>query len=180
MKTYVGQAFLIASGLFATHLLAEDAFACGGALDVVCNFGEAGKKAINDSVNTGKKAVDDTVNTAKKAIDDTAKTADKAKNDTIDTTKKALDDTANTAKKALDDTQKTAHKAIDDGARSVAKSANDLVDAGKAIGRFIDRQAKGYGKALNDAEQRVREGKVVDALWHLSTDPDKFTEQNAA
>jgi hypothetical protein len=168
------------TAVVAVSGFAERALACGGNWDVACNIGDAGKKAVNDTVNTAKKAVDDTVNTGKKAVDDTVNTADKAKNDTVNAAKKAIDDAGNTAKKALDDTLNTAHKAVDDVAWNYAKSANDLIDAGKAIGRFVDRQVKGYRDSLSDAEKRVREGKVVDAMWHLSTDQYKHTEENAA
>ena len=46
-----------------------------------------------------------------------------------------------------------------------------LVDAGPAIAQYVERQAKGAENNLSKAEKRVREGKVVDALWHLATEP---------
>jgi hypothetical protein len=44
----------------------------------------------------------------------------------------------------------------------------------------MERQAQGVGETLSDAEKRAREGKFVDAIWRLGTDPTKRTEENAA
>lgn len=71
-------------------------------------------------------------------------------------------------------------KAIDDVARNAVKSANDIVDAGKAVERFVEYQVHGVGDSLSNAEKRIREGKIVDAAWHLGTDPYKHTEEGAA
>ena len=49
----------------------------------------------------------------------------------------------------------------------------DAVDAAKAIGKFAERQVSGTFDTLSDAERRVREGKIVDAVWHQATDPLK-------
>ena len=45
------------------------------------------------------------------------------------------------------------------------------LDAGQDIGRYLELQAKGAEHGLSKAEKRVREAKVVDALWHLATRP---------
>jgi hypothetical protein len=148
---------LLFTAAIAAAGYAEGAPACGGQLEVACNIGNSGKKAVTDTANTAKKAVDDTMNAARRAIDDAAKAADKAKSDGVDTAKRAIDDAGNAAKKALDETSSTAHKAVDDTAWAVAKAADDLIDAGKAIRRFIDRQVKGYRDSLSDAEKRLRE-----------------------
>jgi hypothetical protein len=137
-------------------------------------------KAVNDTANTGIKAIEDTANTGKKAIDDTAKTVEKAGQDAGETGKKAVDDTLNTGKKAIDDVLRNSTKAVDDVARNAVKSANDIVDAGKAVERFVEYQVQGVGDSLSDAEKRIREGKIVDAAWHLGTDPYKHTEEGAS
>ena len=156
------------------------AVACGGWYDVACNVVDTAVKAVDDTANTGKKAIEDTANTGKKAIDDVGKTAEKAGQDVGETGKKAVDDTLNTGKKAIDDVLRNSTKAVDDIARNAVKSANDIVDAGKAVERFVEYQVQGVGDGLSEAEKRVREGKIVDAAWHLGTDPAKHTVEGAA
>jgi hypothetical protein len=113
---------------------------------------------------------------AKLSADDAGNTAKTA----IDTGKKAVDDTVNTGKKAVDDIIRNAHKGVDDVVWNYVKGVNDIVDAGKAAGRFIEHQVQGTKDSLSDAERRVREGKIVDAAWHLWTDPYKTQEEGAA
>jgi flavin-binding protein dodecin len=156
------------------------AIACGGPLDVACNIGAAAKKGAEDAANTGKKAIDDVGHTGKKAIDDTIKAGEKAGQDTANTGKKAVSDTVNSGKKAIDDILSNAQKAVDDVVWNAVKGANDIVDAGKATGRFIEHQVQGMDESLSDAEKRFREGKIVDAAWHLWTDPYKNQEEGIA
>jgi len=153
---------------------------CGGPWDVACNFGATAKKGAEDAANTGKKAIDDTADTGKKAIDDSMKAGEKAGQDIVNTGKKAVSDTVNTGKKAIDDILSNAQKAVDDVVWNYVKGANDIVDAGKAAGRFIEHQVQGAKESLSDAEKRAREGKIVDAAWHLWTDPYKNQEEGAA
>jgi urease accessory protein UreF len=72
------------------------------------------------------------------------------------------------------------NKAIQDAARTALKAAADTVEAAEATGRFAERTISGNIEILNDAESRLREGKVVDAVWHLSTDRMRLENDNAA
>jgi len=49
-----------------------------------------------------------------------------------------------------------------------------------AIQRYAGRELQDSGQVLSKAAQRVREGKVVDAVWGLGTEPLKNSEANAA
>ena len=49
-----------------------------------------------------------------------------------------------------------------------------------AASGFLENQVRSVGKNLSVAERRVREGKIVDALWHIATDEFKSAEDNAA
>ncbi|MEM7218879.1 MAG: hypothetical protein AAF515_10985 [Pseudomonadota bacterium] len=79
----------------------------------------------------------------------------------------------------MGDVSATLDRATEDTDRATKKAGRDVNDAAIAIGHYMERQAQGYGEALSDAEKRVREGKFVDAIWHLGTDPIKNTEENA-
>lgn len=71
-------------------------------------------------------------------------------------------------------------KAGKDAEAEVGRVGRNLEDSAQAIGRYLERQGQGVGQTLSNAERRVREGKVVDALWHLSTEPLQRTSDNAA
>jgi vacuolar-type H+-ATPase subunit H len=138
------------------------------------------KKAGDDAANTVKKAGDDTANTVKKAGDDAANTVKKAGDDTVNTVKKAGDDTINALKKAGDDTVNSVKKAADDGVKTYVKAWEDTADAGRAVAKFTENQLKGTVDSAVAAGNRIREGKIADAVWHFSTDPLKKTSDNAA
>jgi len=60
------------------------------------------------------------------------------------------------------------------------QTASDAVDVAKALARYQERELKGIGTTLSGAERRIREGKVVDAIWGLNVEPAQLTEKNAA
>jgi hypothetical protein len=125
-------------------------------------------------------AVQDTGKTIEKGVHDTGKAVEKGTQDTGKAIEKGAQDTGKAVEKGAHDTGKTLEKATQDTGKAVEKAGQDTVDAGRAIGKFVERQVNGIGHSLSDAEVRLREGKVVDAIWHLSTDQLKNTEQNAA
>ncbi|MDT0513414.1 hypothetical protein [Halomonas sp. LES1] len=110
-------------------------------------------------------------NEAKKTVEKGAKEAGNFVDDTVKTvtTGKPHGDIAKTLVKAIDDTIKEA----DRGLKNVEETVH-------AIGKFTERHMHGVGETLSDAEKRAREGKVVDAIWHLGTDPLRHIENNAA
>jgi hypothetical protein len=70
-------------------------------------------------------------------------------------------------------------QAVKDAVETHIKAANDIVDAVHASARFVERTVSGYKDVLSNAERRIREGKVVDAIWHLSTDKLSMENENA-
>ncbi len=83
------------------------------------------------------------------------------------------------AAKAVEDAINSADKSVSDTAKTLVKAADDIVDAGAAVVRFSERELRAYPDMLSGAEKRFREGKVVDAIWHLGTDRARATEENA-
>ncbi len=67
-----------------------------------------------------------------------------------------------------------------DTAEQTKRSFNDVVDAGKAVERFTEAQAKAQATAMTNAAKRAREGKVVDALWGAAVEPAQSSEKNFA
>lgn len=142
--------------------------------------GKTVEKAAQDTGKTVEKAAQDTGKTVEKAAQDTGKAIEKAGQDTGKTLEKAAHDTGHTLEKAGQDTGKTLEKAAQDTVAETGRGVKNVEEAGTAIFRFAGRQIEGWGDTLADGEKRVREGKVVDALWHLGTDPLRKTEENAA
>ena len=152
---------------------------------------EAPVKAAEDVAKTAEKAVQDVGKTAEKAAQDIGATAEKAAQDIGSNVEKGVQDVGKTGEKAVQDVGKNAEKGIQDIARALDKAGKDTeaetARAGKnveeavaASGRYLERQAQGVGNTLSDAEIRLREGKVIDAIWHSAIDPIKYTEKNAS
>lgn len=144
---------------------------------------DAGKtieKAGQDAGKTIEKAARDGGKTTEQAVQDASKTIEKAAQDAGKTIEKAGQDAGKTIEKALQDTGKTLEKAAQDTVQEADRGVKNVEEAGRAIGKFVERQAQGLGESLSTAEKRVREGKVVDALWHLGTDQFRYTEESAA
>lgn len=87
---------------------------------------------------------------------------------------------ADQAKELNKNTKWNLEKAGRDTEAEVGRFGHSLEDAAHAIGHYLEHQGQGAGETLSNAERRLREGKVVDALWHLSTEPYQHTSDNAA
>lgn len=74
----------------------------------------------------------------------------------------------------------SADNAIGGTAANLALAADKIVDVGGATLRFFGREIEAIPDILSNADQRFREGKVVDAFWHLGTEPLQESDDNAA
>lgn len=144
------------------------AAACGGIFDVACNLSHGGMDPGNVAKQTAK------------ALDDTRESVAKAGTDTRVAVAKAGTDARETIAKAGTDTRVAVAKAGTDTRAATVQAIQDVGTAGATIGKFVEREIKGLGKDVSDAAKRVQEGKIIDAIWHLSVDPLKNTEHNAA
>ena len=75
---------------------------------------------------------------------------------------------------------KNVRKSSGDVGLQLKRSQKDIGDAVTAVYRFELHQVQEQPHVLQKAEKRFREGKFVDAIWHMSTDPLQVSEQNAA
>lgn len=123
---------------------------------------------------------DDTLTTFKNAGGDTLRTLQQAGGDTFATLQKAGDDSVETIYKAAGDTAVTYIKAWRDIGEQGKRSFDDAVDAGKAAGHYLENQAKAEMNAVEAAGKRLRDGKVIDSMWGLTTEPLQSTEENFA
>ncbi|MBZ9763377.1 hypothetical protein LB553_21185 [Mesorhizobium sp. CA8] len=187
---------------FAASTSSGPALACGGWADVGCNVGKAVEKGAHDAGHAGEKTLHDVGktlgkagqdtgktlektahdigHTLEKAAQDTGKTVEKAAHDAGRTTEIAAHDTGHAIEKASRDIGKTYEKAGQDTWRASRKAVSDLGEAGGALSRFVVREVKGLGKSFSDLDRRLKEGKIVDAIWEFEIDPIRNTEHNAA
>ncbi len=126
------------------------------------------------------RAVIDVGKTTEKAFQDTGKTVEKAAHDTGHTVEKAAQDTGKTIEKAAHDTGHTIEKAFQDTGNETERAGKNINEAAIASGHFLENQAQSVGTTLSDAEKRIRDGKIIDAIWHVATDSIKHTDDNFA
>jgi hypothetical protein len=138
------------------------------------------KKAGGDLVTTVNKAGGDFVTTVKKAGGDIETTVQTAGGDTFNTIQTAAGDTIKTTFKAAENATATYVKAWRDVGAESRRNFSDAVDAGKAVANFVKNQATDEVKAANNAAKRLRDGKVVDAMWGVATEPLQANEKNFA
>ena len=127
---------------------------------------------------TVEKLGEDTMSSVQKAGGDTLITLQKAGGDTVSTLQKAGDDSIQTVVKAGNDVIATYTKAWKDTDEQAKASFKDAVDAGKAAINFTNNQLNIQREMIENADKRLREGKVVDAMWGLAIEPLQGTEEN--
>lgn len=96
--------------------------------------------------------------------------------------KKAGQAVENVGAAVVDAHQDVANAIIDaheDAGRAAVKAVRDVFDAGKATAHYLERKLQSQLDAAAAAERRMREGKVLDALWHTAVDPLAAEEANA-
>jgi hypothetical protein len=136
--------------------------------------------ATGEVIRTVETTGVDVVETSKRAGGDIATNLKKSSGDVVTVVEKANGDIVTTVKKAAGDTATTIVKAEADTRAEVGRALVNTADAAKALERFHEQQLKGTARTLTNAEQRLREGKAVDALWGLGTEPLQQTQDNAA
>ncbi len=75
---------------------------------------------------------------------------------------------------------KNIRKSGNDVGMQLKRSQKDVGDLATAVYRYALHETHSAGKVANNFERRFREGKIVDALWHLGTDPIQESDKNAA
>jgi hypothetical protein len=146
----------------------------------VQDTGHAIETGTHDVGNTGQKAVQDAGHAIETGAHDAGNTGQKAVQDAGHAIETGAHDVGNTGQTAVQDAGHTIETGAHDTGKAVEKGVQDVGTAGQTIGRFVERQIKGVGETLSDADKRIREGKVVDAIWHMGTDPLKHTEEKNA
>ena len=153
----------------------------GKAIEKVANeVNDAVSNTATDVSRTVQQVGGDTITTIQKNNNDTVKVLQTTAGDTVTTFQKAGSDSVTTFQKGVKDVTATYVKGWRDTAEETKRSFQETVDAGQAVVRYTQRQIESQRDALNNAQKRVREGKVVDAMWGASVEPLQSTEKNFA
>ena len=149
-------------------------------MSIFKKIGDAVEKAAKDVAGTAEETGKNVGKTVEKAVKDTGAAIEDAAQDTGKTLEKAGQDTGHTLEKAAQDTGKAIEKALRDIEEETARTGRHARDAVVSAGHFLENQAHSWGDVISDAEKRLREGKLVDAIWHVATDPLRHTEAHLA
>lgn len=155
--------------------------------DIVTTLSSAGKDVLTttehttgDIIRSTQYASGDVIETARKGTGDFVTTVQTAGGDVIKVEENAHGDLVTTIKKAQGDVTTTIVKAGSDIYAEHGRALVNVADAGKALVKYQQAQIEGLGSSIGSAERRVREGKIVDALWGLGVEPLQDTDKNAA
>jgi hypothetical protein len=129
------------------------------------------------------KPVTDVITGASNAVNQgvsfTFTTISQATIDIAKTIKKAFDDTVRTVDITIGDINNNVQKAGSDTVAEVGRFGRGVETAGASLVKFAQSNVEGSIDSFATAERRVREGKVVDALWHQALDPIQVAEKSA-
>jgi hypothetical protein len=117
---------------------------------------------------------------AKQGVNNAAKEVEKGYKNLSKEGAIAVDNLVKTIEKGGKDFVYNHAKSAEDIKAEIGRAGKDTEQAVAAIGRYIERQANSTIEAHKKAIDRVREGKVIDAIWHLGLDPIRATSDNTA
>lgn len=166
-------------GLFDNPLKAVTNVA-QGAVKIVENTANEAVKAVGNTGKELEKGVQNVGKEVEKGVQNTGKEIEIGAQNVGKETEIGVQNIGNSIEKAGQDIGKTLGKAGNDTVAQVGRSYGDIVQLAETSYHFAENQVDGMAKSIADASKRIQEGKVVDAVWHVMTDPAKVTEQAAA
>jgi hypothetical protein len=154
----------VSRALACTFLLALPLAAAGWGLKNVL------REVRRGGVNVGR--------VFEKAVRDTGKTAGVAIHDIGKATGKAAEDARRNIEIGMQNASRATGKGITDLGAETKRVGKNAGDVGKALGHYLANNVTGTIGTVQDAERRLRQGKILDALAHAALDP--WTKQEEA
>lgn len=93
--------------------------------------------------------------------------------------RKAQGNVEREVRRSAEDIERESRKGAGNIGREAKKVQRGVEEAAVAVYRHSLRELENAKDVATDAERRVREGKVVDALWHLALDPARKSSDSA-
>ncbi len=145
------------------------------------------QKSIAEEANRIRKAADEKA--VKKVAEDAQQLGEKlakesinATQDTVDTIKtgKVHGDIGIEAMKTGDNIVKNFDKFYNDSLDETDRFGKNLEELVQAVVHASEDELDSAMQNMSDAEKRIGEGKIIDAVWHTAVDPAKGTSKNWA
>lgn len=140
---------------------------------------QAQKISFKKILKAGEKAARNVGRTVEKGVQDLNKTTGIAIHDIGKATGKAAEDSKKTIEKGLTDASRESGRAGKNIVAETGRVGNNTVDLFKALEKFTEKNIDGTMDLAKSTEQRIREGKLLDAVFHVALDP-LTTQEEAA
>jgi hypothetical protein len=124
---------------------------------------------VKDLPKEVEKVVPLVVTTAQQAVRDIGTTIDKAFKDGIVELSRVPENIKTNADKAVKDSNAEAQR-----------FGREVDAAGRALAKYAQSSVSGHIQSLRQAEERVRAGKAIDAIWHAALSPVQVAEKSAS
>jgi hypothetical protein len=134
---------------------------------------------LNNIVREVKRGGKNIGKSIEKGVRDAKKVTSTAVHDLGKATGKSAEDARKAVEKGLSDATKTAGKAGGDIKKETERLKPHLMDLGNALIVYANHAIIGTGEALVNAADRINEGKMLDAAFHLALDPLTTQEESA-
>lgn len=134
--------------------------------------------SLKKILKSGEKAVRNVGHSVEKGVRDINKTTGIAIHDLGKATGKAADDARKTLEKALQDASRESGRAGKNIVKETGRVKTNTVDIFKALEKYAATNINGTLALAKSTEQRLREGKLLDAVFHVALDP--LTNQEEA
>ncbi|OQP66224.1 hypothetical protein [Niastella populi] len=147
-------------------------------LFVIISFSGQAQFSLKKVLKAGEKAVRNVGRTVEKGIKDVTKTSGVAIHDLGKATGKAADDARKAIEKGLTDASRESGRAGKNIVKETGRVGTNAVDIFKALEKYAETNINGTINIAKSTEQRIREGKLLDAVFHVALDP--LTNQEEA
>lgn len=137
------------------------------------------KNKLDQEAQKLKNDIDEEATSAKRKLDKQSSGIKGKLDGEVEKLKKNIDREATAAKQKVDreltafkqniDREATALK--EDLEREIQTAKDDIDEAVNAATVYLESQLQSVGDTLSEAEAKIRQGKVIDALWHVATEP---------
>lgn len=135
--------------------------------------------SLRKILKSGEKAVRNVSRSVEKGVQDINKTSGIAIHDLGKATGKAADDARRTIEKGLQDASRESGRAGKNIVEETGRVGSNTVDIFKAIEKYTTTNINGTLEIAKSTEQRIREGKFLDAVFHAALDPLTVKEEAA-
>ena len=132
-------------------------------------------KATEVAVNQTGKVIENVGKAGEVAVNQTGKVVENVAVATVD----AANDVVKATEVAINQTGKAIGKGGEDVVREAGRVPGHVVDVGSATVKYVESYGNSAITTIEDAARRIKQGKIVDALFHVALAPLQAQEEAA-